>query len=169
MRVFLIGMMGSGKTTLGRQLAANLQSPFVDLDEYIEKKEQSTIAELFEKYGPEHFRVLEREALENLVSEDADAVIATGGGTPCFYDNIAFINKHGKSIFLDVTKEEILKRLFASDLYSRPLLTGKSNQELKDFIDKTLVHRRPFYEQATFILSGSEYTVKDLLALLNHK
>lgn len=169
MRIFLIGMMGSGKTTLGRQLADRLQVAFVDLDEYIEQKEQNTISQIFENHGPAHFRELERQALEAVVYEHTDVVIATGGGTPCFYDNMSFINKHGKSIFLKAPEEEIFHRLRASDLNSRPLLAGKSNEELKDFISKTLEQRQPFYEQATLILHAPGHTLQDLLTLLNYK
>ncbi|WP_347157370.1 shikimate kinase [Pontibacter chitinilyticus] len=167
MRIFLLGMMGSGKTTLGRQLAERLRYPFVDLDAYIEQREDRRIAELFAQEGQEQFRVLERQALEALVQAHAQAVIATGGGAPCFFDNIAFINRHGQSIFLDVPVNELAQRLLQSDLQERPLLAGKTEAELKIFLAKTLATRRQFYEQATYTVAQAPYQVANLLAVLN--
>lgn len=167
MRIFLIGMMGSGKTTLGRQLAESLQFSFVDLDEFIQEREKTTIAQLFEQEGPEKFRELEREALEAVINEYVDAVIATGGGTPCFFDNMSYMNRYGKSVFLDVPAEEIFKRLSLTDLTARPLLAGKSETELKDFITTTLEQRLSFYKQATFTLGMHGHKIKDLQTLLN--
>ena len=168
MRIFLIGMMGSGKTTLGRQLAARLQYPFVDLDTYLEERAGRTIAQLFEQEGQERFRELEREALEAVVQEYGQAVISTGGGAPCFFDNIGFMNVHGKTFFLDVPVEEISKRLLASDLQVRPLLAGKTEGEVKTFLLNTLSHRRQYYERANATLQGGGISVKQLQQLLNN-
>lgn len=168
MRVFLLGMMGSGKTTLGRQLAERLACAFVDLDEYLEKRQGRSIAQLFEQEGQERFRELEREALEAVVLEYDAAVISTGGGAPCFFDNIRFINRQGKSCFLDVPVEELSRRLLASDLHVRPLLAGKSEEEVKSFLAKTLSHRREFYEQASIKLQGAAIAVEQLQKSLNN-
>jgi len=167
MLLFLLGMMGSGKTTLGQQLARQLGYTFVDLDTYIEERTEKSIAELFEQQGQERFRELEREALETVVQEYRQAVVATGGGAPCFFDNMAFINQHGKSVFLDVPVEELAQRLLKSDLQVRPLLAGKTDTELKSFLSKTLAARRLFYDQATYKLAQSPYTAGALVALLN--
>lgn len=168
MRIFLVGMMGSGKTTLGRQLAAELHYPFVDLDEYLEQREGRSIAQLFEQEGQERFREMEREALEAVVQEYDRAVISTGGGAPCFFDNIGFMNRHGKTFFLDVPVEEISRRLLASDLQLRPLLAGKTEEEVKSFLLKTLSHRRQFYERAGTTLQGGDISAALLQQLLNN-
>ncbi|RDV10396.1 shikimate kinase [Pontibacter diazotrophicus] len=168
MLIFLIGMMGSGKTTLGRQLAERLGYAFVDLDEYLEKRVGRSIAEVFEQEGQERFRELEREALEAVVLDYDDAVISTGGGAPCFFDNIDFINRHGVSCFLDVPVEEISRRLLASNLQVRPLLAGKSEEEVSSFLAKTLSLRKQFYEQANIQLKGPAISVEQLQHLLNN-
>lgn len=168
MLIFLIGMMGSGKTTLGRQLAARLGYTFVDLDAYIEQRESRSVAQLFEQQGQERFRVLEREALEAAVQQHRQAVVATGGGAACFLNNMAFMNQNGKSFFLDVPAAELAQRLLQSDLRERPLLAGKTAEELNLFLTKTLADRRRFYEQATYKIAQAPYTVDALLDLLNH-
>lgn len=165
-RIFLIGMMAAGKTTLGRQLATRLGYTFVDLDEYIERREGKSIPELFAQGGQAYFRQQEQQALKALVQEHAQVVVATGGGTPCFFDNMAFINQHGTSVFLDVPAEELVQRLRASDLALRPLLAQKNAEELKDFIVRTLAERRGFYTQAHHTLTGKRYNIDELESLV---
>ncbi|MDX5419339.1 MAG: shikimate kinase [Hymenobacteraceae bacterium] len=165
-RIFLIGMMGAGKTTLGRQLAGRLGYTFVDLDDYIVQREGSSIAQLFEQVGQEGFRQKERQALEAVVQQYDQAVIATGGGAPCFFDNMAFINLHGTSIFLDAPADELAQRLLLTDLSERPLLAQKNETELKDFIVKTLAARRVYYEQASHTLTGKRYNIDQLESLV---
>ncbi|GAB3194144.1 shikimate kinase [Pontibacter aydingkolensis] len=169
MLIFLLGMMGSGKSTLGKQLAQQLGYTFVDLDDYIEQREQRTIAAIFEEQGETHFRELERAALQAVVQEYRQAVIATGGGTPCFFDNINYMNQHGETIFLAVPTREIARRLISTNLKIRPLLASKSSEEINLFLAKTLAHRIQFYEQAKYKMESSAISVDQLAQLLNHK
>ncbi|GAB3823870.1 shikimate kinase [Pontibacter rugosus] len=167
MLIFLIGMMGSGKTTLGRQLAQHLGYTFIDLDEYIVQQQGQSIAQIFEQQGQDYFRVLERKALEELVEQYEQAVISTGGGAPCFFDNIDFINQYGISIFLDVSINVLSSRLIAQGQEERPLLTGKSETDLISFLAKTLDYRKQFYDRATHVLQASEQCIERMVQLLN--
>lgn len=166
MLIFLLGMMGSGKTTLGNELAEKLGYTFLDLDAVIEQKENRTIAEIFATEGQERFRELEHEALQSIISNYMQAIVATGGGAPCFFDNMALMNASGETIFLDVPTEFLVQRLSASDLSMRPLLAGKTQSELISFLGKTLAERRQFYVQAKYIVARPPYTIDALLALL---
>ncbi|ARS36801.1 shikimate kinase [Pontibacter actiniarum] len=167
MLVFLVGMMGCGKTTLGRQLAQRLGYTFLDLDEHIVRQQGQPISQIFAQQGQERFRELEREALQEVVQLHQEAVIATGGGAPCFFDNMAFINRHGASFFIDVPVDELARRLIAQGQEERPLLAGKRADELKSYLAETLTHRRQFYERASHTLPGATVGVDAVLRLLN--
>lgn len=166
MLIFLLGMMGSGKTTLGKELAGKLGYTFLDLDACIEQKENKSVAQIFKEKGPGKFRELEREILQSIIANYKKAVVATGGGAPCFFDNITLMNTSGETIFLDVPIKDLIQRLSVSDLTTRPLLTGKTQSELISFLGKTLSERRLFYEQAKHIVVHPPYTIDALLALL---
>ena len=168
MLIFLIGMMGSGKTTLGKQLAQELNYSFIDLDTYIEQQEHTSISEIFEKQGQDNFRKLERNALEVIAHEQTNAIIATGGGAPCFYNNIDFMNQHGTTVFLNVPIPEILKRLLSTDLTLRPLLSKKTEDEIFYFLNKTLNERMQFYSRAKYIVKSKHITVDQLKITLNN-
>lgn len=152
--VFLIGFMGSGKTHWGRILAEKLGAPFLDLDVFIEENEGKTIPEIFAESGENGFRVLERENLLRLAALPP-SVVATGGGTPCFFDNMAWMRRHGLTIYLETPLETLFERL-ENEGKRRPLLKNLSEVELKDFIQSRLREREVFYRQADFILKNAD-------------
>ena len=147
-RIFLTGYMGSGKTTLGRALAADLNVQFIDLDHYIEQRYRKTIAQLFAEKGEDGFREIERRMLHE-VGEFEDVIISTGGGTPCFFDNIEFMNTQGTTIYLDVPVERLFIRLCIARS-KRPLIKDKDDEELRAFIIEQLEKRAPHYSKAQY-------------------
>lgn len=153
--------MACGKTTLGKELAQELGLSFIDLDKYLEKKYFKTIPQIFDEEGESGFRLKEQTCLHE-VSEFENVIVATGGGAPCFFDNVAVMNSTGECVFLDVDSEELANRLMQSKT-ERPLVKGKSPDELVSFIDGMLEKRRPFYEQATYVLKGSNITTEEIL------
>ena len=153
-RIFLIGYMGAGKTTLGKAFAREMNLSFVDQDWYIEERFHKTVQEIFAERGEQGFRELERQMLHE-IAEFENVVISTGGGAPCFYDNMDFMNQKGDTVFLNVTPEVLFSRLKVAS-QNRPILRGKSNEELKAFIAKTLEKRAPFYSKAKYIFNADE-------------
>lgn len=147
-RIFLTGYMGAGKTTLGKAFARELNVPFIDLDWYIEERFHKSIRELFVERGEASFRELERNMLHE-VSEFEDVIISTGGGTPCFFDNMDYMNGHGQTVFLDVHLDILFNRLRVAT-HQRPILQGKTDEELRAFIADALEKRAPFYVQARY-------------------
>jgi shikimate kinase len=166
MRIFLIGFMGCGKSTLGRSLASMLNLAFIDLDTYLEAKYFKTVPRIFAEEGEAEFRKKEHKVLEEVALFD-DVIVATGGGAPCFFDNVGLMNDAGYCIFLDVHTDTLVARLLHSKT-ERPLIKGKTPEELKVFIEMLMQKRRPFYEKAGFILKGSELHPEDVIALINN-
>lgn len=172
-RIFLTGYMGAGKTTLGKAFARELHVPFIDLDWYIEERFHKTIRALFEERGEEAFRKLECDMLHE-VGEFEDVVISTGGGTPCFFDNMAYMNRQGDTVFLDVDPDILFRRLKVATR-QRPVLQDKTDEELRIFIEEALQRRRPIYEQARYRFDGGHLeshrqiaqSVEELRALLH--
>lgn len=165
MRIYLLGYMGSGKTTLGRKLARLAGLDFIDLDKYIEEKFCRSVSSIFASEGEEGFRKKERKALEE-VSEFDRVVVATGGGTPCFFNNMELMNRTGITLFLDVTPEVLARRLSASKT-ERPLIKGKSGTDLVSFIAGNLLARRQFYEQSKITIDDDSIKPRELLARIN--
>ena len=153
-RVFLLGYMGAGKTTLGKAFARECNLSFIDLDWYIEERLHKSVSELFAEMGEEGFRELEKKMLHE-VSDFEDVVISTGGGTPCFFDNMAYMNKNGTTVFLDVNPDVLLKRLSVAT-QSRPILHGKKEDELYQFIQEKLKERMSYYSQAQYTFNADE-------------
>lgn len=157
-RILLIGFMAAGKTTLGKALARDLGLQFIDLDHYIENRYHSTISQLFAERGEEGFRQIERNMLHE-VTEFEDVIIATGGGTPCFYDNMEYMNSMGVTVFLQASVDVIFTRLTIARV-QRPLVKGKSADELRQYITAMLEQRNPYYTRAhhTFCANRLEDT-----------
>ncbi len=166
MKIYLIGYMGSGKSTLGRKLAKHAGMQFIDMDHYIEERNCKTIPQIFAEYGEAGFRERERKALEEL-SDFTNVVIATGGGAPCFFDNIDLMNRTGKTIYLNIDPKILAARLMQSKT-ERPLIKGKSREELIHFIDETLKKRDGFYSQAPYRISRPDIEPEEILSMIGN-
>lgn len=153
-RIFLTGYMGAGKTTLGRALAEEIGIPFIDLDHYIEKRYCKTIAQLFAEKGEDGFRDIERRMLHE-VGDFEDVIISTGGGTPCFFDNIEYMNSQGTTVYLDVPVERLFIRLCIAR-NKRPLIKDKNDDELMAFITEQLAKRAPHYRKAQYTFKADK-------------
>lgn len=165
MRIYLIGYMGSGKSTVGTGLAKALNLDFIDLDHYIESRNHRTIPDIFARDGEAEFRRLEQKALHE-VSEFENIVIATGGGAPCFFDNMEVIKRSGKSLYLNGSPRILADRLMHSKT-ERPLIKGKTEPELVAFIAETLAKRSEWYTQAESILNfDHDVSTAEVLAAL---
>ena len=165
MRIYLIGFMGSGKTTIGRKLAKLSDLNYIDLDKYIEERFFKTIPTIFNEECERGFREKERRSLLE-VSHFENVVIGTGGGTPCFFDNMEVMNLTGFTVYL-APDTEILARRILKSRTERPLISGKSKEELIKYINDTLLTRSPFYEKAKLIIRGEndlkpEFLIKEI-------
>ncbi len=148
MTIYLVGMMGSGKSYLGKKLAQALDKPFVDLDERIEKREGKTIAAIFRDHGQPYFRKVETETLR--LTKNESALIATGGGAPCHDGNMDWMNRNGLTVYLQADVETLMERL-QSNGTERPMLGNLQGPELKNYLTNLLDERRSFYEKASII------------------
>jgi shikimate kinase len=162
--IYLTGFMGSGKSTLGRLLASSLGLNFIDLDHFIKDTEKATIPELFEKLGESGFREVENRAIHQ-TSNMTNTVIATGGGAPCFFNNMAVMNQNGTTVYLQLSPESLVKRLLPGREH-RPLIAGKSEPELLKFIRIKLKERTPFYEKSNIIADTNNLTPEDTVSAI---
>ena len=151
-RIFLIGYMGAGKTTLGKAFARAMGLTFVDLDWYIEERYHKTVSQIFAERGEDGFRELEKRMLHE-ASDFEDVVISVGGGTPCFFDNMDYMNQVGETVFLDVDNQVLFRRLKVAK-QQRPLLANKTDEELMAFIQEALEKRLPHYTKAKHVFNG---------------
>ena len=150
-RIIIIGYMGAGKTTVGRALSRELGIPFYDLDWYIESRMRKTVKQLFDERGEEGFRRIERNMLHE-VAEFENVIVSCGGGTPCFFDNMEYMNQQGQTVYLQASPEVLYGHLLMGKSV-RPLLLGKTREELPVFIKEQLKQREPYYSQARHILN----------------
>ena len=162
MKIFLIGFMGCGKTHWGKELSSKLEVPFFDLDKSIEEKEEKTINEVFEEKGEEYFRLLEKEVMYLLVESHESFIMACGGGTPCFYNNIDYMNKQGTTVWINCSTACLFGRL-SKDKEKRPLIKDLDEEQLQSYIMKKVGDRRIFYQQANVILTEEEITLEAII------
>ena len=149
-RIILVGYMGSGKTTVGKALSKETGMMFYDLDWYIESRMRKSVSQIFAEKGEEGFRKIEYNMLHE-VAEFEDVIISCGGGTPCFFDTMDYLNQQGDVVYLKATPETLYKHLLMAKV-ERPLLKGKSSEELIAYITEHLNERAPFYEKARYTL-----------------
>ena len=163
-KIILIGYMGSGKSTLGEKLARELKVPFIDSDEVIEQIAKRDVSTIFKTQGEDVFRKMESMFLESLINIPA-FVLSTGGGMPCFNNNMEVLNELGNTIYLKNSSEGLADRLMRAKS-NRPLIEGKSETELIQFIEENLIKREPFYTQATITLELKDQGLIDVLKLI---
>ena len=161
-RVYLIGYMGCGKTTIGKRLAKSLGWDVIDMDSRIESRYRKTIPDIFASEGEDSFRKKERFILEELSALE-NVVVSTGGGAPCFFDNIDVMNSSGLCVYIRMTPEALAARLKNAKA-NRPLLKDKTEEELTNFIKEQLEKRRAFYEQARYVIDNDHGTPEEAAA-----
>lgn len=162
MKIILLGYMGSGKSTVAKALASALQLPFTDLDDYIIEKEKQSIKEIFKTKGEIYFRKQESKYLKEILENQTDSLLALGGGTPCYSDNMELIKNKALSIYLKGSIETIFYRL-RSEKQQRPLIASLSDEQLTEFIAKHLFERRYYYEQADESVNIDQKSIDELL------
>lgn len=153
--IFLIGYMGSGKSTMGRSLSALLKRELIDLDHYIEGRFRRTVREIFAERGEDAFREIERNMLHE-VGEFDNVIVACGGGTPCYFDNMDYMNRQGITVLLNASHEALMRRLSLPKAKAkRPIIADKTDEELSQFIVEALEKRAPFYNRAQLHFDSS--------------
>lgn len=157
--IYIIGYMGAGKSTLGRKLAERLGLSFIDTDIFIENRFRERIVDLFERIGEPNFRLREHYVIEEL-SGMTDCVISTGGGLPCFHDNLALMNTTGTTIYLEGSNDTLSQRLEYCKR-TRPTIRHKTGEELKSYVSEAMTIRRPIYEQAHIKVSIDHLSNED--------
>ena len=167
MKIFFIGFMGSGKTYWGKQVSEKLRLPFFDLDEQIVSHEDKSIAEIFSTNGEEYFRLLEKEILHIITESHENFVMACGGGAPCYYNNIEYMNQAGTTIWINTSIETLFQRL-VKEKETRPLIKNLSNEHLKGFIIKKFSDRKIYYEQADIIIDEDPVRLENLVEKIFH-
>lgn len=166
-KIFLTGYMGSGKTTAGKKLAAKMDFEFIDLDTFLESEYQMTIPEIFASKGEKEFRAMEHNALKKLIERD-NLVIACGGGTPCYYNNMELMNNNGTTVYLKLSADALVNRLLTAKT-KRPLIANKTEEELRAFVNRQLEKREDQYHQAQYTVKGKDLDVEELAAFVKEK
>jgi shikimate kinase len=166
MRYFIIGFKNSGKTTFGRKLANRMGMEFLDLDEYLEKQEGKTIPEIFTAVGEDRFRKMEWKALKEVIDHHRNIVISTGGGAPCHCDNMTLMEKYGDAIYLNVNNDILISRLKLA-AKDRPIVLGKNEEELRQYVAELRLKCEHHYKRAKYIIDGENPDLEMVVDLLN--
>jgi shikimate kinase len=167
MRIYLIGYMYCGKTTIGHKLAVQIGYRWLDLDQLFEAHFHTSIPIFFKRYGEDAFRKLEQKLLHTTADED-NIVISTGGGTPCHFDNIQWMNQHGTTVYFDVSVETLLRRA-AQSKKPRPILAGMTEEERSTYVRQQLSQRLPYYQKAQIVFPADQPDIDRLVALISDK
>ena len=165
-KIFLVGMMGSGKSYWSKWLSKKFKTGGYDLDFLIESNEEKTIAEIFAEDGEDYFRKQEAKVLRWFKEKKA-FVLATGGGTPCFNENMEWMNKHGLTIWINPAEEIIWERLI-KERQTRPLVASLAEDKLRDFIHQKLLERKPYYEKARSVINQPDITISEFVNTIQH-
>ena len=163
--IYLMGMPGCGKTTIGKELAKKLNYNFIDLDDYIETEKGISIATIFKIHGEDFFRKVEQKAVIDS-SKWNNTVIACGGGAPCFFDNMDIMNQAGKTIFIDVSLTELMKRLYGKGQNKRPILANKTKEELETELGDKINQRKLFFNQAHNIFTSDRLNADEIFSAI---
>jgi shikimate kinase len=167
MKIFIIGFMGSGKSTIGQKLAKLLNFKFVDMDIDIEHSIGLSINEIFEVHGEDFFRATETRVLKDLINSQDNLIISTGGGTPCYNDNIDLMNANGTTIYIKMSPQSLFNRLINSRA-KRPLVAKISKDDLLEYIKNKLQEREKYYLKAHFIVKGENLNAKNLARIIKN-
>lgn len=165
MRIFIIGYMGAGKTTVGKRLANKLSIPFVDLDDAFEAKYRYSIPRFFEHFGEERFREFENQCLKEIIHEHDTAVISTGGGTACSDRNMLLMNNEGITVYIKMAPKSLAHRLIHARRL-RPIVRDIQNDVMLGFVEDQLSEREPFYNRAKHTVKGESLDIEDLVSLV---
>ncbi|MFH1005316.1 MAG: shikimate kinase [Bacteroidota bacterium] len=164
MKLFLIGYMGSGKSSVGRRLSEKLKMDFIDFDDHIEKEYGKTITEIFDTEGEEKFRELEHQHLKTFLKKN-NIIVSLGGGTPCYHNNIELINENSISVYIEMSVDALVKRL-AKAKNKRPLIRDMNEFDLKFFIESNLKKRIPIYRKAHISINAENLSEEQLAEII---
>jgi shikimate kinase len=167
MKIYLIGFMGSGKTYWAQQLSQKLNIPFFDMDEQIVNSESKSINDIFETFGEEYFRLKEKGILHTTTENNSSFVMACGGGSPCYFNNIDYMNQSGTTVWLNIPMTILFQRLM-NEKDKRPLLKELSDNQMRSFIIKKFADRKIYYEQAAVVIDDEEISLDHFIEKIFH-
>ncbi|OFY97569.1 MAG: shikimate kinase [Bacteroidetes bacterium RIFCSPLOWO2_12_FULL_31_6] len=166
-KIFLTGYMGSGKSSAGKTLASQLGYEFIDLDKFVEQEYKMTIPEIFSTKGEKEFRAMEHNSLMKVIEKE-NIVVACGGGTPCYYNNMELMNNNGTTVYLKMSVESLVNRLMNAK-EKRPLILNKDEKQLREFVNRQLEKREDIYHQAQYIVKAKDLNVNELASFIKEQ